>query len=529
MSFINSLLPLLPIGILISGAVIIMIVDAFFLLPGKRAGALAGNFEVRKRFNEIKALEEPEEKWTLERSGASAIFFLLAFFSTAILISGKFAGSTPARISNSLIFDTLSIFGILLIAGAGFLSSLTGGGYFNELKADRGGFFPIILLTSAGAMVLSSAGDMIVFFVGLEAMSLGAYSLTGFRIVSPRSIEGSMKYFLLGSFASALMLYGFALIYGETGAIAFEEIGNAITKTQSINTLLILGMLLVLSGLCFKIAAVPFHMWTPEAYQGAPTPSTGFMATVIKSAGFIAMIRVLGTAFKETSVGGPPFGWAAILGVVCIATMFWGNLAALKQKNIKRMLAYSSIAHAGYMLVGVVAGWVYPSASDRSLWAIPDFVRASIIYYLATYIVANAGAFAVISMVCGKGAEATSIEDYRGFGRRHPVLAAALSIFLLSLLGMPPLGGFFAKLYVFRIAVESNLWLLALLGMIASVISAYYYLGVIVVMYMKEKDETQEETFPIHSFQMETAIAISFALVLFLGIYPSPLLSFLLS
>jgi NADH-quinone oxidoreductase subunit N len=519
----STLLMLLPLVILVVGALVILLVDALFRSPGKKAGSFIRPVHAEKVAPEAAAASGT--RWTLERSAASAVLLAVSFFLTLIFMLKGYAGAAGSGIGSSLRFDNLAMVGWLLISGGGFFACLMAGGYFHELKADEGGFLPLVLLASAGAMVLVSAADLITFFVGLETMSLAAYAMTGFRVLSPRSIEGGMKYFLLGSFASAILLYGMALLYGATGSVEIDIIGRLLTGETARKPLVVLGSLMVLTGLVFKVAAVPFHMWTPEAYQGAPTPATGFMATVVKAAAFVALVRIVGTALRDPALAGPPFGWASLLSVVCVVTMFWGNLAALRQKNIKRMLAYSSIAHAGYILVGVVAGWVFPAAAGRAEWSMPPLVSASIVYYLAAYIAANAGAFAVISMACRNGNEATDIEDYRGFGRRHPMLALALSICLLSMLGMPPLGGFFGKLYVFRIAVEGNLWLLAVLGMIASVVSAYYYIGVIVTMYMKEREEGAEGASPISSYQMAAAVILAVLLVLALGLYPSPVLS----
>ena len=518
----STLLVLSPALVLALGALFIIVTDALFLTAGKKAGSLIKSMYAPKL--EMQA-HTYETSWTLERSGATALFFAIAFGLTLVMLAkGYFAGE-GYRIATSIRIDKLALAGFLLISAGGFFASLMAGGYFHELKADRGGFMPLLLLASVGAMVLVAANDFITFFVGLETMSLGAYAMTGFRIVSPRSIEGAMKYFLLGSFASAIMLYGIALLYGESGSVEIEVVGSVLTGAAAHKPLVMLGSMLFLAGLIFKVAAVPFHMWTPEAYQGAPTPATGFMATVVKAAAFIAMIRILGNVFRDPVLAGPPFGWASILAVVSVVSMFWGNMAALKQKNIKRMLAYSSIAHAGYILVGVVAGWVYPSALGRAEWTMSPVVSSAIMYYLAAYIAANAGAFAVISIACKGGNEATDIADYRGFGRRHPLLGAALSICLLSMLGLPPLGGFFGKLYVFRMAVEGNLWLLAVLGMIASVVSAYYYIGVIVAMYMREQEQGKAAAETIRSWQMSAAIITAVFFVFALGLYPSPLIS----
>jgi len=514
---------LAPAGLLVLGALVIALADALSRAPGKTAGSLVGNVHVRRE--RPSPAERAGASWVLERSIGAAVFFAAALaVAVTCLVTGK-AGAEGTRWMGSLNVDAAALAGFALIAAGGFFASLMAGGHLDELGADAGGFFPLLMLTAAGAMVFVAAWDFATFFIGLETMSLGAYALTGFRVVSPRSVEGSMKYFLLGSFASALLLYGLALLYGESGSMELDVVGRALDGAAARRPTVTLGAILVVSGLCFKVAAVPFHMWTPEAYQGAPTPATGFMATVVKAAAFIAAVRFVGNALPDEALAGPPCGWAAVFYALSIATMFWGNLAALRQKNVKRMLAYSSIAHAGYLLVGVTAGWVYPAAAGRAGWSFPPVVTGAILYYLAAYVAANAGAFAVVSLNCKGGNEATDIEDYRGYARRHPFAAVAMGVFMLSLLGIPPMGGFFGKLYLFRVAVEGNLWVPVLLGMIASAISAYYYLGVIVVMFMKEREGEAPGAEPISSNQIAAAIILALAAVLCLGLAPSPFYS----
>jgi NADH-quinone oxidoreductase subunit N len=349
------------------------------------------------------------------------------------------------------------------------------------------------------------------FFLALETLSMGVYILTAFRRASPRSTEGAMKYFLMGAFASAMLLFGLALLYGESGASTFAAMGKGLSGAVAHRPLVMLGGVLVLVGMAFKVSAVPFHMWTPDAYQGAPTPATSYMAAVVKVAAFVVMLRFLSQVLTGPVLAGPPVGWVSILAVLSVLTMFWGNMAALRQKNIKRMLAYSSIAHAGYILIGVV-----------TMYRMGTGAMSGVLYYLFAYLAANAGAFAIVSSAVRGGHEATDIEDYRGFGRKHPLLATAMAVFLLSMLGMPPLAGFFGKLYIFAAAVEQGLWLLATLGMIASVVSAYYYIGIIVVMFMREKDESQPAAEPVRSGQIIAAIVVAAILVLQLGIWPNP-------
>jgi NADH-quinone oxidoreductase subunit N len=315
----------------------------------------------------------------------------------------------------------------------------------------------------------------------------------------------------MGAFASAILLFGIAFMYGETGASTFEGVGKALAVTGGSRPLVMLGMVLMLVGMTFKVSAVPFHMWTPDAYQGAPTPATSYMAGVVKVAAFVVLLRFLSTSLMVPTLAGPPFGWASILAILSVITMFWGNMAALRQQNIKRMLAYSSIAHAGYILIGVV-----------SMIRMTDAAIDGVLYYLFTYLAANAGAFTIVCMAVRNGEEANELPEFRGFGRRHPLLGAAMGVFLLSMLGLPPFAGFFGKLYIFSTAVESGLWLLAVLGMIASVVSAYYYIGVIVVMFMRESEDDQHVAVASRSGQAVAAVIFAFLLVLQLGLFPSP-------
>jgi len=494
-----------PVLLVALGAACMLLVDALMSKSGKTAGSLFRSVHSKGP----RPVDEPLHETTIDRALASAVILGAAAILSAILWFGGYL--EPGRdVGGSLLVDRLALFGFMLATLGAMLASLMSSHHLCELRADEGQFHPVLMLTTAGAMLLCASTSFIMFFLALETMSLGAYILTGMRRASPLSTEGAMKYFLMGSFASAILLYGFALLYGETGAASFEEMGGQLSGMASLKPLAMLGSTMVLVGLAFKVSAVPFHMWVPDAYQGAPTPATSFMAAVVKAAAFIAMVRVLTQALTGPILAGPPFGWASVLSVLSVITMFWGNMAALRQKNVKRMLAYSSIAHAGYILIGVVALWKDPSA-------VPP-----ILYYLFTYLAANAGAFAIVSMAVKGGAEATDIEDYRGFGRTHPLLAAAMSVFLLSMLGMPPLAGFFGKLYVFSTAVDNGLWLLAVLGMVASVVSAYYYIGVIVVMFMRESADGQSVALPVRSGQIVAAVILSLVLVLELGLWPTP-------
>jgi NADH-quinone oxidoreductase subunit N len=407
----------------------------------------------------------------------------------------------------SLFFDAL------LCLGAG-LSCLMAGGYLPEHNLDRGEFYSLLLLSTFGAMILSAAGDVLTLFLGLETMSLGVYCLAAFRRASARSSEGALKYFLLGSFAAALLLYGFALLYGVTGHTDLQGIGDAMAKGNIRNPMAIMGLVLILVGLAFKVSAVPFHMWTPDAYEGAPTPATNFMAVAVKGAAFAMMLRVLLTAFGDPRSASWASGWPPALAWIAVITMTVANLVAGRQESVKRMLAYSSVAHAGYLLVGMVA--TMHSAPQAS---------AGILFYLLTYTVSTAGAFGALILCGRRGAEAVTYEDLAGIGRRHPAAALPFAFFLLSLAGVPPTAGFFGKWFVFRSAMEGGFYWLTIIAFINSVIGAYYYLRVLVFMYMREPAAGAPVATPMRSGYVTAALILSAVLVIALGLTPTRSLS----
>jgi NADH-quinone oxidoreductase subunit N len=340
-------------------------------------------------------------------------------------------------------------------------------------------------------------------------MSIGAYAMTAFRRTSPRSAEGALKYFLLGSFAAALLLYGFALLYGATGHTDLAGIGEAI-KAGVKTPLLVIALVLVLAGLVFKVSAVPFHMWTPDAYEGAPTPATTYMAVVVKSGAFAMMLRVLLGAFADPASMSWSTGWPPVLAWIAVLTMTVANLVAGRQESVKRMLAYSSIAHAGYVLVGVVACMRAPQQG-----------QAAVMFYLLTYTVSTAGAFGALILCGRRGAEAVSYEDLAGIGRRHPGAALPFTLFLVSLAGIPPTAGFFGKWFIFRAAMDSGFTLLVVIAFVNSVIGAYYYLRVLVYMYMREPAAGAPIATPMRSGYVNAALLVSAILVVALGLLPS--------
>ncbi len=420
-------------------------------------------------------------------------------------------GASRAVFSGALDLDRFSsFFGMLFLVNAG-LVSLLAPDFLKEHDFEFGEFYALVLFGTAGMMIMAAATDFLSIFIGLETMSLAVYVLTGSWRKSARSSEGAMKYFIVGSFASAVLLYGIALVYGATGTISLHQIATTAAPMAG-QPIFIIGMLFILAALAFKIAAVPFHMWAPDAYEGAPTPVTAFMAAGVKAAGFAVILRLFGTAFARNELAYGPSGWAQIFAVIAVATMTLGNLAALRQDNIKRMLAYSSISHAGYLLLGVVV-----SAS------IGAPARAAVLFYLATYLFTTLGAFGTVAWLSSKNDERHQLDGWSGLASRHPAAALAMTVFMLSLAGIPPTGGFFGKFYLFRVVLErSDLTWLVIVAVLNSVVSAYYYLRVITAMYFRE---VGREPKPIRSAPMSAALALAALATLGLGLLPGWLLS----
>ena len=465
------------------------------------------------------AFSHRREEGDVRASGPSsdlAIGTAIALFAGAIAAAGvwfvgpdKLEGASAA--APYLMVDRFSLFFSFVICLGGGLTSLLAGGYLPEHKIDRGEFYPLLTFSTVGAIVLASAGDLLSLFLGLETMSLGIYALTGFRRASARSTEAAVKYFLLGSFAAALLLYGGALLYGATGHTDLVGIRNALAAGSKVNFgLVLIAVVLVLTGLVFKVSAVPFHMWTPDAYEGAPTPATGFMAVAVKSAAFATLMRVTLVAFGQPELSSWGAGWPPVLALIAVLTMTVANLIAGRQESVKRMLAYSSIAHAGYVLVGLVA--TMRMGGDA---------QGSVLFYLLTYTASTIGAFGTLVLCGSRGAEAVSYEDLAGVGKRHPMAALAFSLFLFSLAGVPPTAGFFAKLYVVRAAIGANLYWLAVILLLNSVLGAYYYLRVLVFMYMREPAPGAPIAKPMRSGYVATALVVAAVFVIVLGIWPT--------
>jgi NADH-quinone oxidoreductase subunit N len=412
--------------------------------------------------------------------------------------------------------DAFSLFFHLLVGLVAALVILASDSYLSRERLDAAEFYALILFATAGMGVLASAQELLTAFIGLEMSSIASYVLAGYRRDTLKSSESALKYFLLGSFATAFFLYGIALVYGSTGTTVLDSMGNA----DPDSVLLKLGLALILIGLGFKVAIAPFQIWTPDVYEGAPTPVTALFAAGPKAAAFALLLRIFATVPAATQF------WFWAFWILAVLTMFAGNLGALVQTNVKRLLAYSSIAHAGYILVAFAAV-TGMAASDSPAGAVPAY--AAVLFYLLSYALVKVGAFTVVSQLGGKDEKYVTLEDYAGLSQRHPVASAALSLFLLSLLGLPVTAGFFGKFYIFKAAVNSHLIWLAVLMAVNSIIGAYYYLKVIVAMYMREPAEDSAATAPI-AFPATVSVVLVICAVgtVYFGLLPNQALRLLL-
>ncbi len=447
-----------------------------------------------------------------------AILSLIAL-AAAILLSINSWGPVldPDRrmvrygIHDSVVLDRFSLFFYLVLGLIGVLTILLSMGYLHNAAPDQGEYYSLVLFSVLGMMLMAAGGDLIVIFLGLETFSLALYTLAGFRKTELRSNESALKYLLLGAFASGFFLYGIALIYGATGTTILRQITAFLADGHPPEPLFLIGGGLLLVGFGFKIASVPFHMWAPDVYEGAPTSVTAFMIAGTKAAAFAAFLRVFLLALPALHMR-----WSAAIWVLAVLTMTVGNLVALVQSNIKRMFAYSSIAHAGYLLVALVAG------GSSGI--------ASILFYLVAYALMNLGAFAVIIAVQDGERERLLLTDYAGLGWQRPVLAACMAVFMFSLSGIPPTAGFMGKLYIFSAALAGDYPGLAVIGVLNSVISVYFYLRVIVIMYMSEaasplpdRSRGQAPAVPASAAAV-LAVLVSVLGTLHLGLFPARLL-----
>ena len=436
-----------------------------------------------------------DERRSQKLLGGIALLGSLAAIA-ATLYQAQFPG---LAFSDMVRVDTFSVFFHFLIAAIAAVTILSSYEYMEVQQIRAGEYYALILFGAVGMSLMSSAMELVLIFIALEISSISTYILAGFRRHAAISSESSLKYFLLGSFATAFFLYGVALMFGATGSTSIGVIGDTL-QTEMIPLLAYVGIALMFVGLAFKVAAAPFHIWTPDVYEGAPAPVVGFMSTAPKAAVFAVLLRIM---FEAHAPGRLQLVW-----VTAALSMTIGNISALVQNNVKRLLAYSSIAHAGYLLVAFAA--------------LPENGIPAAMFYTASYAAMNVGAFAVVSHIAGAGERRVAMEDYAGLGRRSPLLAATLTIFLLSLIGIPITGGFFAKFYVFSAALQANLVWLTIIGVLNSAIGAYYYLRIIVVMYMREpKEDTPIAPIPLG---LGSALAISLAATIYLGVVPGRVL-----
>ena len=401
--------------------------------------------------------------------------------------------------------DNFSLFVNLILVAVGLLTVLFSSQTLERDGLPVGEYYALVLFAIVGMMLMAQATDLLLIFLALETMSIAVYVLTGLRRDQPNAVEAAFKYFLLGAFASSFFLYGIALIYGVTGTTHLEQAGAAIAaQSMSASPMLLIAVGLLVVGFAFKIAAVPFHMWSPDAYEGAPAVVTGFMSAGVKAAAVAAFARVFLSALAPMVAD-----WTPVLWAIAAITMVVGTVVGVSQTNLKRMLAYSSIAHAGYLLVAIVAA--------------NDVGKASLLFYLASYAVTNLGAFGVIALLGSREHANDDLRDYAGLAHSHPALALLMTVFLLSLGGFPPTAGFIAKWYVFSAAVSSGYYGLAIIGMLSSVVSVYFYLRIVVMMYMTERDARPVP--PRVSGLAMAGLVASVVVVLYLGVLPARMIA----
>jgi NADH-quinone oxidoreductase subunit N len=437
-----------------------------------------------------------------ERTGQKILGLIALVGALAGTAATWFMAQAPGlAFWNMVQVDGFSVFFHVLVMAIVVIVILSSYEYMTVQRIRAGEYYALILFGAVGMALMSSAVELVLIFIALEISSISSYVLTGFRRHEAASAEASLKYFLLGSFATAFFLYGVALMFGATGSTNIDQISRAL-MTGPVPALAFVALALMFVGLGFKVAAAPFHVWTPDVYEGAPAPVVGLMSTAPKAAAFAVLLRIV-FVINVHAMFWVIWGAAAL-------SMTLGNVGALLQNNVKRLLAYSSIAHAGYLLVAFAAS--------------PALGTSAAMFYAASYAAMNLGAFAVVSHFANAGERNVTMEDYEGLGRSSPLLAATLTIFLLSLIGIPMTGGFFAKFYVFSAAVKANLIWLTIIGVLNSGVGAYYYLRIIVAMYMREsRKEVPVRRIP---FSLAIALAVCIAATIYLGLFPDRVLQY---
>jgi NADH-quinone oxidoreductase subunit N len=427
----------------------------------------------------------------------SSLLVVGAFLVTGVLVLAGVPGIGYGGLFTSDSFSAFTKLLVLIAAAMGVIVSIDYNAHENLRRFE----FPVLMLFSTvGMMLMASASNLMTLYMGVELMSLAIYVLAAFARDELRSAEAGLKYFVLGALASGLLLYGISLVYGFSGSMSFDRLTQALADPSHVSPGLIVGVVFVVAGLAFKVSAVPFHMWTPDVYEGAPTPVTAFMGTAPKVAAMALLVRVMATPFGHL-LG----SWQQLIVLVSIASMLLGSLAAIGQQNIKRLMAYSSIGHVGYMLIGLAAGT-------------PNGIRGVLIY-LVTYVFMNAGTFGCILAMRRRGRMLEGVADLAGLGRTDPALALALTVFMFSMAGIPPFSGFWGKYFIFTAAVQQGMWALAVIGVLTSVIGAYYYIRIIKVMYF----DTGSEAFDPRPQSISLVVGVSGLFTALFFVFPAPL------
>jgi NADH-quinone oxidoreductase subunit N len=440
------------------------------------------------------------------RAAASGALLSLVVTATLVLWAHGEAPEGEPILASMFVLDGYALFWKLLFLLATALTLFLSVRFVEEGGYRAGEFYSLLLLATTGMLLMASGYNLLSIWISLELMALSSYILAGYFKHERKSNEAALKYFILGALSSGILLYGISLLYGATGRLDLPGLAEGLyVAVGSGNLLAGVGWVLLAVGLFFKVAAVPFHVWTPDVYVGAPTPVTGYLAAASKAAAFAILIRIFYQGLAPLVID-----WQIVVGAVAALSMVWGNLAALTQKNVKRMLAYSSIAHAGYILIGVLA------ASELGLWAL--------MFYLLAYSLFTLGAFGTVILLERREYAGETYADYAGLARRSPLLAAMMLIFLLSLTGIPPTGGFFGKVYLFAAAIESGWTWVAVVGVLTSVISLYYYMGIVVQMYLRDSEESTPV--PLRAPALVGAIAFCALATVLLGIWPGAFVEF---
>ena len=428
----------------------------------------------------------------------------LGLTGVLVWLVGRPVDGPMVILGDMLVVDQMAVFFKLLVLAAGAVTIFMAAGYLERSGYGGGEFVSLILFATVGMFIMSSGANLASLYVGLELMALSVYVLVGYFKLEIKSNEGAVKYFVLGAASSAILLYGISLIYGSLGTLDLGEIRESLIALPTANPMLVLGIVLVSFGMLFKVAAVPFHVWTPDAYEGAPTPVTAFISVAPKAAAFAMFMRLFFDAFAPGIEH-----WRILLWIASAATMIYGNVAALTQNNVKRMLAYSSIAHAGYALMGLVA------FNEFGAWAL--------LMYMLVYAFMNLGAFGFVILLESKGYAGEKITDFAGLARRHPSAALGMLIFMLALAGIPPTAGFMGKLYLFAAAVEGGYVFLTVIAVIMSAVSLFYYFRIVVQMYLQDgEEEGVEPAELLRDRWTEAMIVVCVVATMVVGVWPRP-------